>query len=337
MKQQAVSTACTVSIIIPCINEEKNLPVLLERLAKQDYQQEYEIIVADGGSIDGTVEMATQAGAKVVQVARGVSVQRNAGVASSSAPFIALIDADCLPRPDWLRRGVEHLEQGAAIAGGPVYAPEKYPAVAKAWNVHTRARIVRLKDEPTGPSRLITTANMFVAKKAFEEAGRLDENVLAGEDSLFCDKLINQMKQKAVFDEGLALEHLGQPKSLEKFFREQAWHCQSHIREKLRPSGHGGASFLYAKLTILTIFSAIAGIFVTSVTKHVLPAIIGLDILVGLPALVALRTCVQAKSFRMFLPLIAVYFTYGLARAAAITGFYKPAYHRKNDDREHSF
>jgi glycosyltransferase involved in cell wall biosynthesis len=57
--------ANTVSVIIPTYNEAAYLPGLLAALKAQTYPPE-EIIVADAGSCDGTVEIALRAGCQVV-------------------------------------------------------------------------------------------------------------------------------------------------------------------------------------------------------------------------------------------------------------------------------
>jgi len=54
------------SIIIPALNEEKYLPLLLKSLKSQNFN-EYEIIVVDAGSSDKTVDIAKEYGCKVVK------------------------------------------------------------------------------------------------------------------------------------------------------------------------------------------------------------------------------------------------------------------------------
>ena len=65
------------SAIIPTLNEAVYLPLLLEALAAQTRPAD-EIIVADAGSADGTVELACRRGARVVRGGTP-AVGRNAG------------------------------------------------------------------------------------------------------------------------------------------------------------------------------------------------------------------------------------------------------------------
>ena len=55
-----------ISVVIPAFNEEKYLPDCLKSLRNQDYTGPYEIIIADNGSVDETVRIAQNFGARIV-------------------------------------------------------------------------------------------------------------------------------------------------------------------------------------------------------------------------------------------------------------------------------
>jgi len=95
-----------ISVIIPAFNEEKLLPRCLESLRNQDYEDEYEIIVADNGSTDDTAGIAREFGAKVVSCPnrRGVFHARQAGADAACGDIIAQADADTIYPRGWLRR-----------------------------------------------------------------------------------------------------------------------------------------------------------------------------------------------------------------------------------------
>ena len=80
------------SIIIPTLNEEDYLPLLLESIKKQDFKN-YEIIVADANSKDKTKKIAKNYGCRIAvggSVARG----RNQGAKISKGDLFLFIDAD---------------------------------------------------------------------------------------------------------------------------------------------------------------------------------------------------------------------------------------------------
>ncbi|NCN83029.1 MAG: glycosyltransferase family 2 protein [Candidatus Pacebacteria bacterium] len=91
-------TTSTFSIVIPCLNEEKYLPLLLEDLSNQT-NRDFEVIVIDGNSDDKTVEKANSFSDKfplIVKVVkkRNVSLQRNTGGALAKNEWIIFMDAD---------------------------------------------------------------------------------------------------------------------------------------------------------------------------------------------------------------------------------------------------
>jgi len=80
------------SIIIPTLNEEKHLPLLLESIKKQGFSN-YEIIIADAGSKDKTIEIAKEYGCKIVPgglPAKG----RNEGAKIAKGDLFLFLDAD---------------------------------------------------------------------------------------------------------------------------------------------------------------------------------------------------------------------------------------------------
>jgi len=79
------------SVAIITLNEEGNLPDCLASVAFAD-----EIIVVDGGSTDRTREVASEAGARVIESAdwQGFGVQKNRALDACSAEWVLSIDAD---------------------------------------------------------------------------------------------------------------------------------------------------------------------------------------------------------------------------------------------------
>lgn len=84
-----------VSVIIPTLNEAACLPKLLDALAAEPASPE--VIVADGGSTDGTVELARSAGARVVETARGRGCQMNAAAQTARGGVWLFLHADTIP------------------------------------------------------------------------------------------------------------------------------------------------------------------------------------------------------------------------------------------------
>ena len=96
------------SIIIPTLNEQVLLPTLLQDLQDQTFQ-DFETIIADAGSKDGTVEIAHSFGARVVPGGMP-AVGRNNGAQVASGEFLVFLDADTRISPDFLAEVHTELE-----------------------------------------------------------------------------------------------------------------------------------------------------------------------------------------------------------------------------------
>src|SRR5207244_1686114 len=91
-----------VAVVIPAWNERENLELLLPALREvlDGLGVSSEIVVADGGSTDGSREVAARRGARVVvQTERGYGGGLLAGFAATTAPWILTMDADLSHRP----------------------------------------------------------------------------------------------------------------------------------------------------------------------------------------------------------------------------------------------
>jgi rSAM/selenodomain-associated transferase 2 len=82
------------SIIIPTLNAAAFLPQTLAALDDRN-----EIIVVDGGSTDGTRELAS--GARILTAPRGRGTQLAAGIAAATHPWLLLLHADTRLSPNW--------------------------------------------------------------------------------------------------------------------------------------------------------------------------------------------------------------------------------------------
>lgn len=87
------------SIIIPTINEEKAIGLLIDEIVRRgDKFVEKEIIIADAGSRDNTAQIAADLGARVVHCeVKGRAAQMNRGARSASGGVLYFLHADTIP------------------------------------------------------------------------------------------------------------------------------------------------------------------------------------------------------------------------------------------------
>jgi len=94
------------SIIIPTWNASQELAATLDYLGGSIVLPEmppWEVVAADGGSMDGTVDLAMSRGGRVVSAPRGRGTQLMAGAAAAQGDWLLFLHADTRPGPGWAK------------------------------------------------------------------------------------------------------------------------------------------------------------------------------------------------------------------------------------------
>lgn len=116
-----------ISVTICTYNEEQDIGDCLKKVFAN---HPAEVIVVDGGSTDRTVEIATAAGARVIQPGvKGLSSQRQAGIDAATQPFVAIIDGDDHVEPDFLSTLLQEMQDygyDALLGRELAYEPKTY-------------------------------------------------------------------------------------------------------------------------------------------------------------------------------------------------------------------
>jgi glycosyltransferase involved in cell wall biosynthesis len=110
-----------VSVVMPCLNEAETLETCIVKAQRALQQANIfgEVVVADNGSTDGSVEIAERLGARVVNVrARGYGNALMGGIAVAAGKYIVMGDADDSYDFGHIPRFVERLRKGADLVMG---------------------------------------------------------------------------------------------------------------------------------------------------------------------------------------------------------------------------
>jgi glycosyltransferase involved in cell wall biosynthesis len=118
---EPMAGAVNVSVVIPCLNEANSIGICVGKAieALRAAGLRGEVVVADNGSTDGSVEIAEKLGARVVSAPqRGYGAALRAGIAASRGAFIIMGDADDSYDFSEVPRFVEKWRQGFDVVMG---------------------------------------------------------------------------------------------------------------------------------------------------------------------------------------------------------------------------
>lgn len=178
------------SIIIPTLNEESSLPLLLSDLISQTFQ-DFEIIVVDGHSKDNTVEKATKLAPKLPSLKiinskiRQVCVQRNLGSTTARANLLIFMDADNR-LPSYFLQGIKYrLEMTKADILTTWFKPDldkpSYQTISYAMNLSFELQ------NAISYSFMIESM-IIISNNSFQKIGGFDTNINYAEGRPFVKK-----------------------------------------------------------------------------------------------------------------------------------------------------
>lgn len=155
----------TVSIVVPTLNEAPRIEACLRRL-RSDFPS-CELVVVDGGSTDGTVELAARYAATIGSVA-GRATQMNAGAAVSSGDVLWFIHADCQVPADALELLRQALRDPGVVGGGLQLSFDQRSVGLDYLAISSNVRARRL-------SWIFGDQAMFVRREVFDLVGGFPE------------------------------------------------------------------------------------------------------------------------------------------------------------------
>ncbi len=160
-----------VSVVIPTLNEGDHIERCLNSLADQSFR-DFEVLVVDNGSTDGTVRRARAHRCRVLHESRrGVSAARQTGFAAARGRIVASTDADTVLPRDWLARIVASYRESPQLIGiyGPVRLQGDDRQARYRWVEDAFDGFLRFNQGLRRPH--FCGANFAVRRDAFERVG----------------------------------------------------------------------------------------------------------------------------------------------------------------------
>ena len=181
------------SIIIPTYNEEEYLPVLLESIEKQSFE-DYEIIVADANSTDRTREIAEEHGCIVVDGGLP-AVGRNNGARVAKGEYLLFLDSDLELTDDYIRNALYEFRMERAGIAITQMLPMSQKVEDKLYHDFANYFMVRVeKIKPHGAG----CYGIIARKELHDECGGFDEDLTFGEDTDYIERLAKKDRFKVL-------------------------------------------------------------------------------------------------------------------------------------------
>ncbi len=229
-----------VSVVVCTHNGARTLPQCLDAVHCLSYP-DFELIVVDDGSSDGSADIALAHGAILVEIEhRGLSAARNAGTERASGEIVAFLDDDAFPDQDWLHYVAAQLQaNGHGGIGGPNIPPEDDSLIADC-----------VAAAPGGPIHVLISdreaehvpgCNMAFRKSALEEIGGFDERFrVAGDDVDVCWRL-QESGRTLGFSAGAVVMHRRRD-SIRRYLKQQYGYGKAEaLLERKWPSRYNRA------------------------------------------------------------------------------------------------
>ena len=172
------------SIIIPTYNEEEYLPVLLDSIKKQNFE-DYEVIIADANSTDKTREIASEYGCIITEGGMP-AVGRNNGAKIAKGEYLLFLDSDLKLTDDYLRDTVYEFQMerlGIAITQMKALSKKSEDQLLHYLANQFMIGVEKIKPHGAGCYGIIAK------KELHEKCGGFNEDLTFGEDSDYIKRL----------------------------------------------------------------------------------------------------------------------------------------------------
>lgn len=222
-----------ISIIVPTLNEEEYLPHLLESIQKQTFT-DYEVIIGDAGSKDGTKAIAEKYGAKVVKGGMP-AVGRNSGAKVATGDFFFFFDADVTIPADFLEKAYNEIQELFLDLATCEFWPDSDLRLDRLmFNFANLTVKLNQSNNPRAAGFCI-----FISKRLFERIGGFDESLKLAEDHDLVTRAAEFRPLRVLESTSLIvsirrLAKEGRFSLLEKYFQVE-WHLltKGNVKEEI--------------------------------------------------------------------------------------------------------
>lgn len=165
----------SLAVVIPTLNEGARLPGLLADLARLADETPLRVVVADGGSSDGTAACARSGGATLLSAPQGRARQLNAGARATHSRWLLFLHADCRLPADARIALTRALSGDGALEAAVFRFAIDLPPFWKRFIETGQALRDRLLDLPYGDQGLLVRRDLFETVGGYPEVPIMED------------------------------------------------------------------------------------------------------------------------------------------------------------------
>jgi glycosyltransferase involved in cell wall biosynthesis len=177
-----------VSVIVPFLNEERWLELLIRALQGQTFpRDEAEFLFVDNGSTDRSLEILERHPWVTIlhETIRDPYIARNRAIQYARAELLVFLDADCIPDPDWLANLVDSMERnGTPIALGYLANPRPASRVLRAYEDYYDEKLRYLIAKGLERCYFGHAGNMGIRAEVFQKFGLFPAMPVVGDTEI---------------------------------------------------------------------------------------------------------------------------------------------------------
>lgn len=327
-----VAVDVRVAVVIPCRNEAPFVAGVLDAIRAQDVVVD-EVIIVDGGSEDGTMDIVRQYAARypdfpsraVTAYGANIAAVLNAGISASRSDVIVRMDSHSRPAGDYVRRALQALlETDAAVVGGVWQISAGGPgrvatAIARAVAHPMGAGDAAYRLGTTrgiGRRRVDTVPFGCFRRSHWQQIGGYNEHLLVNEDYEF-NYRTRQTGSEVVLDTAIRCEYFARPTfaALARQYFRYGWWKGRMLRQ------HPRSIRLRQAIPALFLPAWLLLIVLAAMVPTVMPAVAAL-LIVYATGLAVSGLHAAAGEWRLALPAAAAFLTIHVAWSAGISSFF---------------
>jgi len=191
--------------------------------------------------------------------------------------------------------------------------------VERVWDIHMSSR-----REKTGDINWVPSGNLIMTKNVFQSVDGFDEDLRTAEDVDLCQR-VRQQGLKVYTHPNLAVEHLGNPKTIKEFFIKERWRGEGVLQNLIRKNAVSriNKAVLYTISTILLLFLLFIGAGFWLWHGNGLVFMLSFAALLLVPFFLSIRIIISSRQWKYFPVLMFLFLLFSVSRSMSFFSFRK--------------